>query len=148
MVQVELAEKTAVLFTKDGDQHNNLFDMQCMWLVVLFTLCLSGTKAIWAPLKYVCYSVCMLFFLLVCSPCLYVIFSVDWNKRLQIRSVMRVHKNKLQNTMMIRILRVPKVWTVKTPCSSFCSVWNVLNFGVGHEFYGGEMCGWKTKAKQ
>jgi hypothetical protein len=31
MVQVELAEKTAVLFTKDGDQHNNLFDMQCMW---------------------------------------------------------------------------------------------------------------------
>ncbi len=75
MVQVELAEKTAVLFTKDGDQHNNLFDMQCMWLVVLFTLCLSGTKAIWAPLKYVCYSVCMLFFLLVCSPCLYVIFS-------------------------------------------------------------------------
>jgi hypothetical protein len=29
--QVELAEKTAVLFTKDGDQHNNLFDMQCMW---------------------------------------------------------------------------------------------------------------------
>ncbi|BBN20005.1 N-alpha-acetyltransferase 15/16, NatA auxiliary subunit [Marchantia polymorpha subsp. ruderalis] len=29
--QVDLAEKTAVLFTKDGDQHNNLFDMQCMW---------------------------------------------------------------------------------------------------------------------
>lgn len=29
--QVELAEKIAVLFTKDGDQHNNLFDMQCMW---------------------------------------------------------------------------------------------------------------------
>lgn len=29
--QVGLAEKTAVLFTKDGDQHNNLFDMQCMW---------------------------------------------------------------------------------------------------------------------
>ncbi|KAL2608858.1 hypothetical protein R1flu_027431 [Riccia fluitans] len=28
---VDLAEKTAVLFTKDGDQHNNLFDMQCMW---------------------------------------------------------------------------------------------------------------------
>jgi len=28
-----LAEKTAVLFTKDGDQHNNLHDMQCMWLV-------------------------------------------------------------------------------------------------------------------
>ncbi|KAL5056904.1 hypothetical protein RYX36_028508 [Vicia faba] len=26
-----LAEKTAVLFTKDGDQHNNLHDMQCMW---------------------------------------------------------------------------------------------------------------------
>jgi len=41
MVQVELAEKTAVLFTKDGDQHNNLFDMQCMWLV-LFTSSLSG----------------------------------------------------------------------------------------------------------
>ncbi len=63
VVQVELAEKTAVLFTKDGDQHNNLFDMQCMWLVVLFTLCLSGTEAIWTPLKYVCYSACMLFFL-------------------------------------------------------------------------------------
>lgn len=29
--QVDLAEKTAALFTKDGDQHNNLFDMQCMW---------------------------------------------------------------------------------------------------------------------
>eukprot|EP00252_Welwitschia_mirabilis_P024175 TRINITY_DN7068_c0_g2_i1.p1 TRINITY_DN7068_c0_g2~~TRINITY_DN7068_c0_g2_i1.p1 ORF type:complete len:915 (+),score=223.86 TRINITY_DN7068_c0_g2_i1:244-2988(+) len=29
--QVKLAEKTAVLFTKDGDQHNNLYDMQCMW---------------------------------------------------------------------------------------------------------------------
>ncbi|XP_052182414.1 N-terminal acetyltransferase A complex auxiliary subunit NAA15-like isoform X2 [Diospyros lotus] len=29
--QVALAEKTAVLFTKDGDQHNNLYDMQCMW---------------------------------------------------------------------------------------------------------------------
>jgi hypothetical protein len=65
VVQVELAEKTAVLFTKDGDQHNNLFDMQCMWLVVLFTLCLSGTKAIWVPLKYVCYSACM-FTLVVC----------------------------------------------------------------------------------
>lgn len=31
--QVVLAEKTAVLFTKDGDQHNNLHDMQCMWYV-------------------------------------------------------------------------------------------------------------------
>ncbi|KAF5758183.1 putative transferase [Helianthus annuus] len=29
--QVLLAEKTAVLFTKDGEQHNNLHDMQCMW---------------------------------------------------------------------------------------------------------------------
>ncbi|CAL5210657.1 unnamed protein product [Lathyrus oleraceus] len=29
--QVALAEKVAVLFTKDGDQHNNLHDMQCMW---------------------------------------------------------------------------------------------------------------------
>ncbi|KZV26098.1 N-alpha-acetyltransferase 15, NatA auxiliary subunit [Dorcoceras hygrometricum] len=29
--QVVLAEKTAVLFTKDGEQHNNLYDMQCMW---------------------------------------------------------------------------------------------------------------------
>ncbi|KAH7283085.1 hypothetical protein KP509_35G060100 [Ceratopteris richardii] len=29
--QVEQAEKTASLFTKDGDQHNNLYDMQCMW---------------------------------------------------------------------------------------------------------------------
>ncbi|KAD2806185.1 hypothetical protein E3N88_39562 [Mikania micrantha] len=29
--QVPLAEKTAGLFTKDGDQHNNLHDMQCMW---------------------------------------------------------------------------------------------------------------------
>ncbi|VFQ87375.1 unnamed protein product [Cuscuta campestris] len=29
--QVAFAEKTAVLFTKDGDQHNNLYDMQCMW---------------------------------------------------------------------------------------------------------------------
>ncbi|CAD5317743.1 unnamed protein product [Arabidopsis thaliana] len=29
--QVPLAEKTAVLFTKEGDQLNNLHDMQCMW---------------------------------------------------------------------------------------------------------------------
>ncbi|CAN8240552.1 unnamed protein product [Cochlearia groenlandica] len=29
--QVTLAEKTAVLFTKEGDQLNNLNDMQCMW---------------------------------------------------------------------------------------------------------------------
>ncbi|XP_008809145.3 N-terminal acetyltransferase A complex auxiliary subunit NAA15-like isoform X2 [Phoenix dactylifera] len=29
--QVGFAEKTALLFTKDGDQHNNLHDMQCMW---------------------------------------------------------------------------------------------------------------------
>ncbi|KAL9269242.1 N-terminal acetyltransferase A complex auxiliary subunit NAA15-like protein [Drosera capensis] len=29
--QVALAEKTVVLFTKDGDQHNNLHDMQCMY---------------------------------------------------------------------------------------------------------------------
>ncbi|KAD6794662.1 hypothetical protein E3N88_05558 [Mikania micrantha] len=29
--QASLAEKTAVLFTKDGEQHNNLHDMQCMW---------------------------------------------------------------------------------------------------------------------
>lgn len=37
-LKVALAEKTAVLFTKDGDQHNNLHDMQCMWFV--FILCL------------------------------------------------------------------------------------------------------------
>lgn len=29
--QVEDAERTAALFTKDGEQHNSLFDMQCMW---------------------------------------------------------------------------------------------------------------------
>ncbi|KAK4719220.1 hypothetical protein R3W88_017558 [Solanum pinnatisectum] len=29
--QVALAEKTALLFTKEGDQLNNLYDMQCMW---------------------------------------------------------------------------------------------------------------------
>eukprot|EP00898_Chlorokybus_atmophyticus_P006405 jgi/Chlat1/6766/Chrsp50S06467 len=29
--QIELAEKTVALFTRDGDQQNNLFDMQCMW---------------------------------------------------------------------------------------------------------------------
>ncbi|MFQ6621124.1 hypothetical protein Gotur_003080 [Gossypium turneri] len=29
--QVALAEKSAALFTKEGDQHNNLHDMQCMW---------------------------------------------------------------------------------------------------------------------
>lgn len=34
-MKVGLAEKTAVLFTKDGDQHNNLFDMQCMWFVLV-----------------------------------------------------------------------------------------------------------------
>lgn len=34
-LKVALAEKTAVLFTKDGDQHNNLYDMQCMWYISL-----------------------------------------------------------------------------------------------------------------
>jgi len=29
--QVEAAQKTIALFTKDGDQQSNLFDMQCMW---------------------------------------------------------------------------------------------------------------------
>ncbi|XP_010539518.1 PREDICTED: N-alpha-acetyltransferase 15, NatA auxiliary subunit-like isoform X2 [Tarenaya hassleriana] len=29
--QVTLAEKTAVLFAKDGDKHTDLNDMQCMW---------------------------------------------------------------------------------------------------------------------
>jgi len=29
--QVEQAQKTIALFTKDGDQVSNLFDMQCMW---------------------------------------------------------------------------------------------------------------------
>ncbi|CAI9114074.1 OLC1v1014696C2 [Oldenlandia corymbosa var. corymbosa] len=29
--QVSMAEKIALLFTKDGEQHNNLYDMQCMW---------------------------------------------------------------------------------------------------------------------
>ena len=33
LVKVTLAEKTAVLFTKEGDQINNLHDMQCMWYV-------------------------------------------------------------------------------------------------------------------
>ena len=33
-----LAEKTAVLFTKDGDQHNNLHDMQCMWSVFVYCI--------------------------------------------------------------------------------------------------------------
>ncbi len=28
---MEGAERLATLFTKDGDQINNLFDMQCMW---------------------------------------------------------------------------------------------------------------------
>jgi NMDA receptor-regulated protein 1 len=28
---VEGAEATAALFTKDGDQVNNLYDMQCTW---------------------------------------------------------------------------------------------------------------------
>lgn len=36
LLQVALAEKTAVLFTKDGDQHNNLHDMQCMWFVSIY----------------------------------------------------------------------------------------------------------------
>ena len=29
--QIEQAEKTAAMFTKDGDHANNLHDMQCMW---------------------------------------------------------------------------------------------------------------------
>lgn len=37
-LKVALAEKTAVLFTKDGDQHNNLHDMQCMWFVCILCL--------------------------------------------------------------------------------------------------------------
>lgn len=42
-LKVALAEKTAVLFTKDGDQHNNLHDMQCMWYVLfhlIVTVCI------------------------------------------------------------------------------------------------------------
>ena len=31
LVKVASAEKTAVLFTKEGDQLNSLHDMQCMW---------------------------------------------------------------------------------------------------------------------
>lgn len=38
-LKVGLAEKTAVLFTKDGEQHNNLHDMQCMWLVIFNFFC-------------------------------------------------------------------------------------------------------------
>ena len=29
--EIQRAESTAALFTKDGEQVNNLFDMQCMW---------------------------------------------------------------------------------------------------------------------
>lgn len=29
--QMDLAERTAALFTKEGDQANNLHEMQCMW---------------------------------------------------------------------------------------------------------------------
>lgn len=32
--QIEQAEKTAAMFTKDGDQANNLHDMQCMWFEI------------------------------------------------------------------------------------------------------------------
>lgn len=28
---IDGAEQTATLFTRDGDQINNLFDMQCVW---------------------------------------------------------------------------------------------------------------------
>jgi hypothetical protein len=65
VVQVELAEKTAVLFTKDGDQHNNLFDMQCMWLVV-FSPCVflgqrqSGRHSNMCATLLVCYFFCRL----------------------------------------------------------------------------------------
>ena len=31
---IERAEKTAVLFSRDGDQMNNLYDIQCMWYEV------------------------------------------------------------------------------------------------------------------
>lgn len=47
--KVGLAEKTAVLFTKDGDQHNNLHDMQCMWcaLVTFFHFWIIVCKCLW-----------------------------------------------------------------------------------------------------
>lgn len=32
----QLAETTVTLFTKDGDNANNLFDMQCMWYEIEF----------------------------------------------------------------------------------------------------------------
>jgi hypothetical protein len=43
-LKVASAEKTAVLFTKDGDQHNNLHDMQCMWSVCLIIVTKSCFK--------------------------------------------------------------------------------------------------------
>ena len=43
-LKVALADKTAVLFTKDGDQHNNLHDMQCMWSVCLIIVTKSCFK--------------------------------------------------------------------------------------------------------
>jgi peptide alpha-N-acetyltransferase len=45
-IKVALAEKIAVLFTKDGDQHNNLHDMQCMWLVYNHVLILCNAHSI------------------------------------------------------------------------------------------------------
>ncbi len=32
--QIDNAEKTVALFTKDGDNSSNLTDMQCMWWVI------------------------------------------------------------------------------------------------------------------
>jgi hypothetical protein len=52
-MKVGLAEKTVVLFIKDGDQHNNLHDMQCMWYA-LFLLCyLSPMFTLYPTTRYI-----------------------------------------------------------------------------------------------
>lgn len=54
LLKVPLAEKTAVLFTKDGDQHNNLHDMQCMWFVSSGTIvCFHDLSFWWRVLTFV-----------------------------------------------------------------------------------------------
>jgi len=47
----QVAESTVTLFTKDGDNPNNLFDMQCMWYEIEFGRSCLRTKAYGKALK-------------------------------------------------------------------------------------------------
>lgn len=49
-----LADSTVTLFTKDGDNPNNLYDMQCMWYETDFGNSCLRTKSVSSSVLVVC----------------------------------------------------------------------------------------------